>query len=99
MTKIAKSDVTLCEKDALQDMLDSEKRLVGLYATTLSESASKALRKLTLTNIATVADMQYCIFSQMTARGYYKIKLAAKVDIAEAASNFKKQKKTLKSAE
>ena len=43
--KLTKSDVTLNERDSLQDILESEKQLMGLYATALFEGSTKAVRK------------------------------------------------------
>ncbi len=95
--KLTKSDVTLNEKDALQDMLESEKQLMSLYTTALFEGSSKAMRKNFATNLLGVSENQYLIFTQMTSRGYYQPKPANKTMIDEANETFKKQKKSLKS--
>ncbi len=98
MPKVTKSDTTLCEKDALQDMLDSEKQLMNIYTTALFEGSTKAMRKNFSSNLLGVADTQYCLFEQMSTRGYYEPKPANKNSIDEANATYKKQKKTLKSA-
>lgn len=96
--KLTKSDTTLCEKDALQDMLDSEKSLMGLYATALYEGSGKNVRKNFSENLMGVAENQYTLFQQMSARGYYETPPAKKDMIDKTNDMFKKQQKTLKSA-
>ena len=41
-----KADITLNEKDSLQDMLNLEKSLVKIYSTAMTEGASKGFRTL-----------------------------------------------------
>ncbi len=94
--KLTKSDVTLNEKDALQDMLESEKQLMGVYTTALFEGSTKAVRKKFSENLLAVAENQYSIYTQMSTRGYYEPKPANKNMIDEANSTFKKQKNALK---
>ena len=96
--KLTKSDCTLNERDALQDMLDSEKQLMEIYTTALFEGSTKSIRKNFSTNLLGVADNQYCLFTQMNTRGYYEPKPANKALIDEANSNYKKQKNSLKAS-
>lgn len=95
--KLTKSDVTLNERDALQDMLDSEKQLMEMYTTALFEGSTKSIRKNFSVNLLGVADNQYSLYAQMNTRGYYEPKPANKALIDEAKSTFKKQKNSLKS--
>ena len=76
--KLTKSDVTLNEKDALQDMLESEKQLMTIYTTALFEGSTKSMRKNFSSNLIGVADNQYTLFTQMSARGYYQPQPATK---------------------
>ena len=94
--KLTKSDVTLNEKDAITDMLESEKQLMTLYTTALFEGSTKAMRKNFSVNLMGVAENQYSLFTQMSTRGYYEPKPANKASIDEANSAFKKEKKNLK---
>lgn len=94
--KLTKSDCTLNEKDALQDMLESEKQLMSLYTTALFEGSTKAMRKNFSSNLMGVAENQYCIYNQMNTRGYYEPQPANKNLIDEANITFKKQKNALK---
>lgn len=94
--KLQKSDVTLNEKDALQDLLESEKQLMTIYTTALFEGSTKAMRKNFSTNLMGVADNQYTLFTQMSTRGYYQPQPANKNLIDTANETYKKQKSQLK---
>ena len=94
--KLTKSDVTLNEKDALQDMLESEKQLMTIYTTALFEGSTKSIRKNFSTNLMGVAENQYCLFTQMSTRGYYQPQPANKNLIDTANETYKKQKSQLK---
>lgn len=94
--KMQKSDIMLNEKDAICDMLESEKQLMSLYATALFEGSSQSMRRDFSHHLSSVADNQYCLFSQMTSRGYYQPAPAQKQMIDEACNMFKKEQKSLK---
>ena len=94
--KLTKSDTTLNEKDALQDMLDGEKALMSLYTTALYEGSGKNMRKNFAENLTTVAQDQYTLYQQMSSRGYYEAPPAKKDMIDKACDTFKKQQKELK---
>ena len=94
--KLTKSDCTLNEKDALLDILESEKQLMSVYTTALFEGSTKAIRKSFSTNLVGVAENQYLVYTQMQSRGYYEPKPANKNLIDEANQTFKQQKKCLK---
>lgn len=94
--KLTKMDCTLNEKDALQDILESEKQLMTIYTTALFEGSTVSIRKDFSTNLLGVAENQYCVFNQMSSRGYYQPKPANKSLIDEANATYKKQKNCLK---
>ena len=94
--KLTKSDTSLCEKDALQDMLDSEKALMSLYTTALYEGDGKNVRKSFTDNLLGVAENQYTLYQQMSARGYYEAAPTKKDMIDQTNDTFKKQQKALK---
>lgn len=93
--KKTKSDTQLNEKDAILDMLESEKQLMSFYTTALFEGSSKNIRSNFCTNLQTVAENQYSLFSQMSTRGYYTPTPAQKQQIDTTCDTFKKQKKQL----
>lgn len=93
--KLQKSDTTLNEKDAIMDMLESEKQLISFYATALFEGSSKNLRKGFSSHLNTVAENQYSLYSQLSSRGYYTPAPAQKQMIDQTVETFKKEKKSL----
>lgn len=93
--KTSKSDTQLNEKDAILDMLESEKQLMSFYTTALFEGSSKSVRKEFSTHLNSVAENQYSLFSQMSTRGYYTPTPAQKQMIDQTNETFKKQQKQL----
>lgn len=94
--KLTKMDCTLNEKDTLLDMLEGEKQLMALYTTALFEGNSKNVRKNFSSNYLSVAEDQYCLYTNMLSRGYYEPTPAAKDMLSQTCDTFKKQKKQLK---
>jgi len=95
MRTSSKSETTLNEKDAILDMFESEKQLMSLYATAIFEGSTKSVRKGFAAHFTSVSENQFCLFSQMSARGYYTPAPAQKQMIDQSCENFKKQKKQL----
>lgn len=93
--KLQKSDTTLNEKDAIMDMLESEKQLMSFYTTALFEGSSKSLRKGFSSHLNTVAENQYCLYNQLSTRGYYTPTPAQKQMIDQTVETYKKEKKSL----
>ena len=93
--KQSKKDTTLCEKDALQDLLDAEKLLMNYYATALTEGSCRPLRRQILKLYGEHADTQFSVFEQMLQRGYYQVQPAEKMMIDEKTEAFSKVKKQL----
>ena len=93
--KQSKKDTTLCEKDALQDLLDAEKLLMNYYATALTEGSCRPLRRQILKLYGEHADTQFSVFEQMIQRGYYQLQPAQKMMIDEKTEAFSKVKKQL----
>ncbi len=93
--KQSKKDITLSEKDALQDLLDQEKLLMNYYAMALTEGSCKPFRKEILKNYTAHAETQFQVFEQMLARGYYEVQPAAKMMIDQNAEKFEKVKKQI----
>ncbi|HIX08687.1 MAG TPA: spore coat protein [Firmicutes bacterium] len=93
--KQSKKDIMLCEKDALQDLLDAEKLLMNYYATALTEGSCRPLRRQILKLYGEHADTQFSVFEQMVQRGYYQTQPAEKMMIDEKTESFSKVKKQL----
>ncbi len=93
--KLSKKDVTLNEKDALQDILDCEKLLMNYYAAALTEGSCKSFRKEILKNYTAQAETQFRAFEQMLSRGYYEVQPAAKMMIDQNAEKFSNAQKQM----
>ena len=93
--KQSKKDVSLSEKDALQDLLDCEKLLMSYYAAALVEGSCRPFRKEILKNYTENADTQFTVFEQMLSRGYYEVQPAAKMLIDQKTDTFSKTLKQI----
>lgn len=71
-----KNEVTLNEKDSLQDMLNAEKALTKIYATAITEGVSKGFRRVVIDHLNQAVEDQFKAFSFMTEQGYYTVESA-----------------------
>ena len=90
-----KADITLNEKDSLQDMLNIEKSLVQIYSTAMTEGASKGFRTLVREHWDETVDDQVKVFFQMTEHGYYEVQSAPEEMLNEHKNKFAKVKSQL----
>lgn len=90
-----KQTTTLNERDSLQDMLDTEKRLLDLYAFAYREGGSKAIRRELMRHYQSVGEGQYDLFEQMSNLGYYRTQEAKEDEISQKAADFQKTLKEL----
>ena len=93
--KPSKRNTTLCEKDALQDVLDMEKLLMSYYSAALLEGSCKPFRKEILKHYTADAETQFLVFEQMLSRGYYEVQPAAKLMIDQTTEKFSKSLKQI----
>lgn len=93
--KQSKKETTLCEKDALQDLLNAEKLLLSYYASAITEGSCKSFRKEIMRHYSECAETQFSVFEQMLTRGYYEVQPAKQEMIEEKAQNFAKIGKQL----
>ena len=85
-----KADTQLNEKDSLQDMLNLEKQMVKLYASALTEGASKGFRTMVKNHFTDTVKDQFEVFAMMTEHGYYKVESAPKETLSEQKTKFSK---------
>ena len=90
-----KADITLNEKDSLQDMLNLEKSLVKIYSLAITEGCSKGFRTLIKEHIISCADDQNKVFLEMTELGYYQVESAPQTVLSEHKNKFSKVKPQL----
>lgn len=85
-----KAEVTLNEKDSIQDMLSAEKSLAKIYTTAITEGVSKGFRSVVKEHILEEIDDQFQVFSLMTRQGYYQVESAPQKDIEQTKEKFNK---------
>ena len=90
-----KADITLNEKDSLQDMLNLEKSLVKIYSTAITEGCSKGFRTLIKSHWQEATDDQMKVFLEMTEHGYYQVQSAEETMLSEQKNKFLKVKNQL----
>ena len=90
-----KADMTLNEKDSLQDMLNLEKSLVKIYSTAMTEGCSKGFRTLIKNHWGQATDDQIKVFFEMTEHGYYQVESAPETMLSEQKNKFMKVKNQL----
>jgi spore coat protein CotF len=76
------------EKEILNDMLNTEKEIVKLYSTAVTESSCANMRQVLLRNITQTSDDQFNIFNAMVNKGYYQKKDAQDQDVQQAKQKF-----------
>jgi len=91
-----KADITLNEKDSLQDMLNIEKQVVKMYSTAMTEGASKGFRTLIKSQWNDSAETQMDVFLLMTELGYAEVQSAEENVLKQEKTKFNKIKPTLK---
>ena len=90
-----KSDITLNEKDSLQDMLNLEKNLVKVYSTLMTEGVSKGYRTAIKNNWNETVEDQAAVYFMMTDKGYAKVQTAPATTLSEEKNKFMKVKSGL----
>ena len=83
-----KADITLNEKDSLQDMLNLEKSLVKIYSTAITEGCSKGFRTLVKAHWGEATEDQMKVFLQMTEHGDYEVQSAEQTILSENKNKF-----------
>jgi spore coat protein CotF len=90
-----KADITLNEKDSIQDLLNTEKQMVKLYATAITEGCSKGFREVVNANLNKSVNDQMSVFCMMTDCGYYRVQSAPEQTLKEQKQKFNAVKKQL----
>lgn len=82
----------MTDKVMLDDMLSTEKRMVGLYATFLCECASEDLHQVFCQNLHQTATDQHQTFLQMQQKGWYPIEQAELQKVNQAKQQLSQMK-------
>ena len=82
------SNCTFTDKEMMHDCLDTEKYLIGMYNTALTESATPEVVQ-TLTDLLSDNHrMQQQLFREMNSRGWYPVTKAEEQKIMQAQQKF-----------
>lgn len=95
MTNAYKADITLNEKDSMQDLLNLEKQLVKTYAFALTEGVSKGFRSTVKQCLNEAEQTQFKVFLLMTELGYAKVESADEQTLSSKKADFSKIKSQL----
>lgn len=90
-----KSDVTLNEKDSLQDMLNLEKNMVKAYSAFMTEGVSKGFRETIKTHWNDTVEDQAEVYFMMTDKGYTEVQSAPETTLSKEKNKFMKVKSQL----
>ena len=88
-------EVTLNEKDSLQDMLNLEKNLVKVYSTVMTEGVSNGFRTTIKKNWNETVEDQAGVYFMMTDKGYTEVQSAPETTLSEEKNKFSKVKSQL----
>ena len=82
------NNTTFGEKEQMHDCLDTEKYLIGMYQSALTEAATPEVIQ-TLTDLLTEAfRMQQQLFREMNSRGWYPVTKAEDQKFSQAKKKF-----------
>ncbi len=85
----------MTEKELLNDLLNQQKQLAGIYAMSITECSIPKMRQMLAKQHNTICQDQFQVFTQMNQRGYYKTKSAAAKDVNSAKTTYSKVKTTM----
>ena len=78
----------LGEKEKMHDCLNTEKFLIGMYQTALTEAATPEVMQTLTDLLADSFRMQQQLFREMNSRGWYPVTKAEEQKIAQAKQKF-----------
>ena len=76
------------EKERMHDCLDTEKYLIGMYQTALTESATPEVVQTMTDLLGDSFRMQQQLFREMNSRGWYPVTKAEEQKIAQMKQKF-----------
>ncbi|WP_142414649.1 spore coat protein [Hathewaya massiliensis] len=76
----------LSEKELMQDLLTSEKQVIGAYSTGITEASCPNLRNVLVNNFTKEQHIQYKVFDAMSQKGWYPTKDAQTQDVQQLKS-------------
>jgi len=82
----------LTDQDRVEDMITSEKYLLGSYSSFIPEASCRQLKSVLMDNFNGCAMNQAELFDRMNQLGWYPLKNAAKPDVDAAKQKFQQLK-------
>ena len=76
------------EKERMHDCLDTEKYLIGMYNTSLTEAATPEIIQTLTDLLGDTYRMQQQLFREMNSRGWYPVAKAEEQKIQQAKQKF-----------
>jgi len=76
------------EREALIDLLNSEKSMMTLYTKAWIESSSPQMRSMVQQGMNQIAQDQWGVFTNMASRGYYAVEAATAEKIQQASAQY-----------
>lgn len=83
-----KAEITLNERDSLQDVLNAEKQLFKMYSTCLTEGVSKGFRQTVKSLMQESAEDQFTAFTLLTEHDYARVTSAEQEEIKQMKDKF-----------
>ncbi len=85
----------LSEQDLCTDLLNDEKRMMGMYPTFISEANCPELRNLLMNQYTMLSNDQYRLFDAMSQKGFYQVKDAPASEVKQAKTKLSQARKQL----
>ena len=82
------NQLTMTEREMMEDGLNSQKHISANYNTYASECASNQLRLTFLNILSEEQELGAQIFDEMSNRGWYQVKEAEQSDVLKAKQKF-----------
>lgn len=89
--------MNLSEKDKLQDMLNTEKEIVKVYGTFITEASTQDFRSVLKQSMFECSEDQFKVFQEMQNRNYCNLKSAQATEIMQEKTKFENMKNQLSS--
>ena len=89
---------SLTDQDRMEDLLTSEKYLIGSYSTFIPEAVCPQLKHVLTDNFNGCVLNQTEIFDKMNQLGWYAAKNASKPDVDAARQKFQQMKQNISAA-
>ena len=88
-------NVSLNDKERMEDLLSQEKFLISAYSTFIPEASCPNLRQVLTTNFNDCVQNQYQVYDKMSQLGWYATKPAQQTDVDTARQKFQQMRQQL----